>query len=106
MSAGFGEAAARWEEPATAPAPAAASAGQSRADAPSRPAEQIDDEARRAERDFKAAAAGSGQPHRTAPSTRRSAALQSFFVANAGRSLLPGGETSGSVSPQLKSEET
>ena len=105
-SAGVGEAAARWEEPAPAPAPAAASAGQSRADAPSRPAEQIDAEARRAERDFKAAAARSSRPNRPAPSTRRSAALQSFFVANAGRSLLPGGETSGSVSPQLKSEET
>lgn len=106
VSAGVGEAAARWEEPAPAPAPAAASAGQSRADAPSRPAEQIDAEARRAERDFKAAAARSSRPNRPAPSTRRSAALQSFFVANAGRSLLPGGETSGSVSPQLKSEET
>jgi type IV secretion system protein TrbL len=39
------------------------------------------------------------------PATRRSAALQAFFVANAGRSLLPGGETSGSISPQLKPEE-
>lgn len=105
VSAGVGEAAARWEEPAPAPAPAAASPSQSRADAPSRPAEQIDAEARRAESEFKAAA-GSGRPHRAVASTRRSAALQSFFVANAGRSLLPGGETSGSVSPQLKSEET
>lgn len=36
---------------------------------------------------------------------RRHAAAQSFFVANAGRSLLPGSETSGSMSPQLKSED-
>jgi type IV secretion system protein TrbL len=37
--------------------------------------------------------------------TRRSAALQTFFAANAGRSLLPSGESSGSLPPQLKPEE-
>lgn len=36
----------------------------------------------------------------------RSAALQAFFVANAGRGLLPSGETSGVLSPNLKNEET
>ncbi len=35
----------------------------------------------------------------------RSAILQAFFTANAGRALLPGSETSGSLSPQLKPEE-
>ncbi len=36
---------------------------------------------------------------------RRNAALQAFFTANAGRSLLPAGETSGTLAPNLKSEE-
>ncbi|MDI1325624.1 MAG: P-type conjugative transfer protein TrbL [Brevundimonas sp.] len=36
----------------------------------------------------------------------RSAALQAFFVANAGRSLLPSGESSGVLSPNLKTEES
>ena len=36
----------------------------------------------------------------------RSAALQAFFVANAGRGLLPSGETSGVLSPNLKTEES
>jgi type IV secretion system protein TrbL len=36
---------------------------------------------------------------------RRAAALQAFFVANAGRSLLPGAETSGTVAPHLTDEE-
>jgi len=35
----------------------------------------------------------------------RRTALQAFFVANAGRGLLPGNETSGALSPQLKDEE-
>ena len=35
----------------------------------------------------------------------RSAALQAFFVANAGRSLLPGHEASGALTPPLKDEE-
>lgn len=36
----------------------------------------------------------------------RSAALQAFFVANTGRGLLPAGETSGVLSPNLKTEES
>ncbi|AQR63616.1 P-type conjugative transfer protein TrbL [Brevundimonas sp. LM2] len=36
----------------------------------------------------------------------RSAALQAFFVANSGRGLMPAGETSGSLSPSIRSEET
>jgi type IV secretion system protein TrbL len=44
---------------------------------------------------------GSGR----AAGAARPAALQAFFVANAGRGLLPSGESSGVVSPSLKSEE-
>jgi type IV secretion system protein TrbL len=36
---------------------------------------------------------------------RRSAAFQAFFVANAGRGLLPAAESSGAVQPNLKPEE-
>jgi type IV secretion system protein TrbL len=39
-------------------------------------------------------------------SSGRSAALQAFFVANAGRGLLPSGEASGVLSPNLKTEES
>ncbi|WP_395945540.1 type IV secretion system protein [Brevundimonas sp.] len=41
-----------------------------------------------------------------ARSTGRSRALQAFFVANAGRGLMPSSETSGVLSPSLKSEES
>jgi type IV secretion system protein TrbL len=37
--------------------------------------------------------------------SRRNSALQAFFVANAGRSLLPGHEASGALTPPLKDEE-
>lgn len=71
---------------------------------PSRSAEQIAREAAQARQGFHDAM----RTERQAPPrdrARRHAAAQSFFVANAGRSLLPGSETSGSMSPQLKSEE-
>ena len=56
--------------------------------------------------DFHRAAAG-GDPRRTGSSASgRSRALQAFFVANSGRGLMPSGETSGVLSPNLKTEET
>jgi type IV secretion system protein TrbL len=63
--------------------------------------------ARRAfHRALQADASGEGATDpETARRQRRSAALQVFFVANTGRGLLPGAETSGSLSPQLKDEE-
>jgi type IV secretion system protein TrbL len=51
-----------------------------------------------------AAPADSSQPA-AAVRARRSAALQTFFAANAGRSLLPSGESSGSAPPQLKPKD-
>jgi type IV secretion system protein TrbL len=35
----------------------------------------------------------------------RSAALQAFFVANSGRALMPAGETSGALTPAVRSED-
>lgn len=40
------------------------------------------------------------------PSDGRSVALRAFFAANAARSLAPGSETSGSLSPRLNPEES
>lgn len=61
-------------------------------------------EAEAARRDFHHAAAGSDAPGIARPQGR-AAALQAFFVANAGRGLMPSGETSGVLSPSFKTEE-
>jgi len=66
--------------------------------------EVIAREAEAARRDFHRAA-GSGDVTAGARPQGRSAALQAFFVANAGRGLMPSGETSGVLSPSLKTEE-
>ena len=39
------------------------------------------------------------------PAAGRSAALQTFFIANSGRGLMPAGETSGALSPRIRPEE-
>jgi type IV secretion system protein TrbL len=54
---------------------------------------------------FQPAPRGSGSA-RPPGAPGRSAALQAFFVANAGRGLLPSGEASGVLSPNLKNEES
>jgi len=61
-------------------------------------------EAEAARKAFHRAAAGSSSVP-TKPAGR-AAALQAFFVANAGRGLLPAGETSGVLSPNLRTEES
>ncbi len=72
----------------------------------SRPASVRDAEARAARSGFHRAVAASGStPGRPRP-PGRAAALQAFFVANAGRTLMPAGETSGVLSPNLRTEET
>ncbi|WP_313552695.1 P-type conjugative transfer protein TrbL [Brevundimonas sp.] len=72
---------------------------------PGRPAEKIAAEAQAARSHFHRAAArpgtaGGAKPH------GRAQALQAFFVANAGRGLMPAGETSGVLSPNLRTEES
>lgn len=52
-----------------------------------------------------AAAAARGDPAGGSRPSSRSAALQAFFVANAGRGLMPSGENSGVLTPSLKTEE-
>jgi len=62
-------------------------------------------EAEAARADFHRALAGeTGGPGDRA--ARRSRALQAFFVANAGRGLVPSSENSGALSPRLRTEET
>lgn len=91
--------------------PAAATAGPRRAapgplDAPQgRSDERIAAEAEAAKAAFFRAARAPAQAQAQGPRSGRSAVLQAFFTANAGRSLLPGNEASGALAPQLKSEE-
>jgi len=87
------------------PAPGTRASGSASAPPPGRPEARIAAETQRARADFHRAAAGSASGSWAAPN-RRSAALQAFFVANAGRTLLPSAETSGVLSPNLKTEET
>lgn len=117
-STGSSEAGRAWAGPALAPAEAPAAARQASAaiasgadasDGPGGRARSPDAIARETEdarRAFHRAVRADATPAAaSAARQRRSAALQTFFVANAGRSLLPAGETSGALSPQLKSEE-
>jgi len=110
-AAGLAETARTWDgaPPArgapTAAAPEAPGDGSGSAPSPSRSAAEIDREAEAARVRFHRAAAADGAEPARPGAARRSAALQAFFLANAGRSLLPGSETSGAVTPQLKEEE-
>lgn len=70
--------------------------------APGRAPQTIEAEAARAHADFRSALRGRPSP----PAGGRSSAMQAFFAANAARSLLPGSESSGTLSPQLKTRET
>lgn len=84
----------------------AASGGAAEASAGGRPAATIAREAGAARSDFHRAAS---QPARIGAGGKppgRSQALQAFFLANTGRGLLPAGETSGVLSPNLKTEES
>ena len=90
---------------ATGEATSASGAPESAKDPPGRPAGTIAAEARTAQADFHRAASRPAMPG-GASQQGRSAALQAFFVANAGRGLLPSGETSGVLSPNLKTEES
>jgi type IV secretion system protein TrbL len=69
-----------------------------------RPAATIARETEAARAGFQRAMAGQGARAGRPPA--RAAALQAFFIANAGRGLLPSSETSGVLSPNLKTEET
>lgn len=62
-------------------------------------------EAARARFHQAAAAAARGDSAGGSRPSSRSAALQAFFVANAGRGLMPSGENSGVLTPSLKTEE-
>ena len=94
-AAGFGA------PPASAEATSAAAETASSGRAP----EQIAREAGDARRAFQRAVRAEAPTRPAAGPHRRSAALQTFVLANAGRSLLPAGETSGAAAPELKPEE-
>ena len=71
-----------------------------------RPAAVRDAEARAARSDFHRAVSASVPASSRSRPPGRAAALQAFFVANAGRTLMPAGESSGVLSPNLRTEET
>lgn len=113
-ASGVNEPAAAWRPQAEprgggASEPAAEATAWSGAEGPSggggRSPGAIATEARTARADFHRAASRPAAPAGANP-PGRSAALQAFFVANAGRGLLPSGETSGVLSPNLKTEES
>jgi len=87
--------------------PAGAEAASEAAETASsgRAPEHIAREAGDARRAFQRAVRAEAAPRPAAGPHRRSAALQTFVLANAGRSLLPAGETSGAAAPELKPEE-
>jgi type IV secretion system protein TrbL len=96
---GVRESAASWADPAAANA-------QGPSDAPARDAEHVQREAGDARRAFHRAVADEAQARPAATARqRRSAALQTFFLANTGRSFLPASESTGALAPQLKPEE-
>lgn len=70
-----------------------------------RPAGVVAREAEAARARFHQAAAARGDSAGGSRLSSRSAALQAFFVANAGRGLMPSGENSGVLTPSLKTEE-
>ncbi|WP_413430691.1 type IV secretion system protein [Brevundimonas phoenicis] len=70
------------------------------------PAATVAAEADAARADFRRALDAPGRPSARPRPTGRAAALQAFFVANAGRGLMPAGESSGVISPNLRTEET
>ena len=101
---GVAEPATVWSGPEPSGHAAAVEPDPDRA-GPKRPAAVIRKEAEQARLSFhRAAGAQPSTGSRERPA--RSAALQAFFVANAGRGLMPAGESSGVLSPNLKTEET
>ena len=97
--------------PVPSPRPTSPPDGPSEATAPPRedaPAAgaspRIDAGAERSRQDFHRALDDERRPP-ARPRSGRNAAAQAFFTANAGRSLLPGNETSGALTPTLKDEE-
>lgn len=70
-----------------------------------RPAGVVAREAEAARARFHQAGTARGDSAGGSRPSSRSAALQAFFVANAGRGLMPSGENSGVLMPSLKTEE-
>ncbi|MFA4951950.1 P-type conjugative transfer protein TrbL [Brevundimonas sp.] len=91
-------------QPATAGASTGSPAKGSRTTASTPPAATVAAEKETACQDFHKAAARPGET--TTRGAGQSSALRAFFVANAGRGLLPSSETSGVLNPSLRTEET
>jgi type IV secretion system protein TrbL len=100
---GMAEAPAKWTsapDGPTAPKDAAPDAEPGPAPSP-----RIANENEAARRVFHRALEAERRPQPPPARSGRNAAMQAFFVANAGRALLPGNETSGALAPQIRDEE-
>ena len=94
------------EEPAVAWSPSSEGQGTSgEAPSPKRSDAAMARDRRSAEAAFHRAAAQTDEPGGERKASGRRAALRAFFIANAGRGLLPAGETSGTLSPRLRTED-
>jgi len=110
---GVEDSAVAWTAKAV-PETAASSAGETADEGPgvasrpngSRSPHKVAAEAQTARSDFHRAAGRTGGGGGATAPQGRAAALQAFFVANTGRGLMPAGETSGVLSPNLKTEES
>jgi type IV secretion system protein TrbL len=105
--AGPADQAAGGMHPKSAPGPSSGTTSpEAPSDSPARDPEQVAREADEARRSFHRAVAADAQARPAAnPRQRRNAALQTFFLANTGRSFLPASESVGALAPQLKPEE-
>lgn len=111
-TSGVAEPARDWAGPHATPAAEGApgvessTGGEGERPVAGRPAATLAAEAQAARTDFhRALDTSGGRPAQPRP-MGRAAALQAFFVANAGRGLMPAGENSGVLSPNLRTEET
>jgi type IV secretion system protein TrbL len=113
---GVSEPAAAWTAPSAEPAAgatyredttaASATSREGPSNGSERDPEQIAREAGDARKAFHRALADEAQQRPAATARqRRSAAVQTFFLANTGRSFLPASESVGTLAPQLKPEE-
>ncbi len=92
-------------DPADAPAPSHLHGSYAGGPGP-RAAETLARESAQARSDFhRTAGRAASAPTPSGRPITRSQALQAFFLANTGRGLLPAGENSGVLSPNLKTEE-
>jgi len=98
------EAPAKWTSAPDGPAVPKDAAAPDAEQGPA-PSTRIANENEAARRAFHRALEAERRPQPPPARSSRNAAMRAFFVANAGRALLPGNEASGALAPQIRDEE-